>query len=62
MSLLAKLKSVTIHGNLYIRALQFARPYWKLGIYAAICTAVAAGGMIYLPWVIKDIVDDVLQQ
>lgn len=62
MSLIHKIKKLSLKGNLYIRALQFAKPYWKLGIYAGICTAVAAGGMIYLPWVIKDIVDQVLAQ
>lgn len=60
MSLLKKLKG--IKGNLYFRALQFAKPYWKEAVYAGICTAVAAGGMIYLPWVIKDIVDQVLAE
>lgn len=60
MSLLKKLKG--IKGNLYLRALQFAKPYWKEAVYAGICTAVAAGGMIYLPWVIKDIVDQVLAE
>lgn len=58
MSLLKKLKG--IKGNLYLRALQFAKPYWKQGIYATICTLGAAGGMVYLPWVIRDIVDQVL--
>lgn len=51
-----------IKSNLYFRGLQFAKPYWKLAVYAGICTALAAAGMIYLPWVIKDIVDQVLQQ
>lgn len=58
MSLFSKISS--IKGNLYLRALQFAKPYWKLGVYAAICTLGAAGGMVYLPWVIRDIVDQVL--
>lgn len=58
MSLLSKLKG--IKGNLYLRALQFAKPYWKQGIYAILCTLGAAGGMVYLPWVIRDIVDQVL--
>ncbi|MCQ2374152.1 MAG: ABC transporter ATP-binding protein/permease, partial [Phascolarctobacterium sp.] len=62
MSLIKKLEALTIKNNLYFRSLQFAKPYWKLGIYAGLCTAIAAGGMIYLPWVIKDIVDQVLQQ
>ena len=62
MSFIGKIKKFSLKSNLYIRALQFAKPYWKLGIYAGICTTVAAGGMIYLPWVIKDIVDQVLAE
>ena len=62
MSLFSKLQKLSVKRNLYYRALQFAKPYWKLGVYAAICTAVASGAMIYLPWVIKDIVDKVLQE
>lgn len=58
MSLLKKFSK--INSNLYIRALQFARPYWKLGMYATLCTLGAAAGMVYLPWVIRDIVDQVL--
>lgn len=58
MSLFNKLKN--LKGNLYVRALEFARPYWKQAIYAMICTMGAAGGMVYLPWVIRDIVDQVL--
>lgn len=58
MSLFSKVSG--FKSNLYIRALQFAKPYWKLGIYAALCTLGAAGGMVYLPWVIRDIVDQVL--
>lgn len=58
MSLFSKVSG--FKSNLYIRALQFAKPYWKLGVYAALCTLGAAGGMVYLPWVIRDIVDQVL--
>lgn len=48
--------------NLYLRALQFVRPYLFRGFQAAICTMIAAGAMIYLPWVIKDVVDQILQE
>lgn len=48
--------------NLYLRALQFVRPYLFKGFQAAICTIIAAGAMIYLPWVIKDVVDQILQE
>lgn len=48
--------------NLYLRALQFVKPYFFKGFQAAICTMIAAGAMIYLPWVIKDVVDQILQE
>lgn len=62
MSFIGKIKRFSLKSNLYFRALQFAKPYWKLAVYAGICTTIAAGGMIYLPWVIKDIVDQVLAE
>ena len=46
--------------NLYFRALKYVKPYILRGICAAICTAIAAGGTAYLPWIIKDMIDDVL--
>lgn len=48
--------------NLYFRALQYIRPYIFRGLCAAVCTAIAAGGTAYLPWIIKDMVDQVLKE
>lgn len=47
--------------NLYLRALKYVIPYWKRGLAAGICTIIAAGGTAYLPWIIKDMVDQVLK-
>lgn len=48
--------------NLYFRALKYVKPYIWRGLAAGICTVIAAGGTAYLPWVIKDMVDQVLKQ
>lgn len=48
--------------NLYLRALKYIKPYWKRGLAAGICTIIAAGGTAYLPFVIKDMVDQVLSE
>ena len=48
--------------NLYFRALKYVKPYIFRGLCAAICTAIAAGGTAYLPWIIKDMVDRVLKE
>ena len=48
--------------NLYFRALKYVKPYLFRGLCAAICTAIAAGGTAYLPWIIKDMVDQVLKE
>lgn len=47
--------------NLYIRALLYVKPYLFRAFCAGICTIIAAGGTAYLPWVIKDMVDQVLR-
>ena len=48
--------------NLYFRALKYVKPYLFRGLCAAICTVIAAGGTAYLPWIIKDMVDQVLKE
>lgn len=48
--------------NLYFRALKYVRPYLFRGFCAGICTIIAAGGTAYLPWIIKDMVDQVLAE
>lgn len=47
--------------NLYLRALLYVKPYLFRAMCAGICTVIAAGGTAYLPWVIKDMVDQVLR-
>ena len=48
--------------NLYFRALKYVKPYLFRGLCAGICTVIAAGGTAYLPWIIKDMVDQVLKE
>ena len=44
----------------YKRLLQYIRPYLKQLTLAIVCIIVAAGCNLYLPWIIKDMVDKVL--
>ena len=44
----------------YKRLLQFIRPYLKQLFLAIVCIIVAAGCNLYLPWIIKDMIDKVL--
>ena len=46
--------------NLYLRALSYVRPYIGRAVLALTCAGIAAGGTAYLPWIIKDMVDQVL--
>lgn len=48
--------------NLYLRLLNYVRPYLSRLILAVLCTCLAAGCNLYLPWIIKDVVDKVLVQ
>ncbi len=48
--------------NLYFRSLKYVKPYLFRAIVAGICAAIAAGGTAYLPWIIKDMVDQVLKE
>ena len=47
--------------NLYIRALKYVKAYWMRALAALVCTGIASGCTAYLPWVIKDMVDQVLR-
>lgn len=47
--------------NLYLRALKYVKAYWVRALVALVCTAIASGCTAYLPWVIKDMVDQVLR-
>lgn len=44
----------------YLRVLKYCIPYKKLLIYAVICMALSAIAAITPPWLIKNVVDDVL--
>ncbi len=48
--------------NLYLRLLKYVKPYMHRLLLAVLCTCLAAGCNLYLPWIIKDVVDKVLVQ
>ena len=48
--------------NLYLRLLKYIRPYMHRLIMAVLCTVMASACNLYLPWIIKDVVDKVLVQ
>jgi subfamily B ATP-binding cassette protein MsbA len=46
--------------SLYLRLLKYVKPYsFRIGI-ALICIIMAAAANLYVPWIIKDVIDDVL--
>ncbi|SCM83589.1 Lipid A export ATP-binding/permease protein MsbA [uncultured Sporomusa sp.] len=46
--------------NLYLRLLQYIRPYLPRFIAAIVCILVASGTNLVLPWIIQNVIDDVL--
>ena len=46
----------------YIRLLRYIKPYMNRLILAIFCIIVAAGANLYLPWIIKDMIDKVLAE
>lgn len=46
--------------NLYLRLLKYIRPYMHRLMMAILCTVMASACNLYLPWIIKDVVDKVL--
>ena len=44
----------------YLRLLAYIKPYTRRLAMAVICIVMAAGANLYLPWIIKDMIDDVL--
>ena len=46
--------------NSYLRLLSYIKPYKLRLISAILCMIIAAGCNLYLPWIIKDMIDDVL--
>lgn len=46
--------------NLYMRLLTYIKPYlFRVGV-AILCTLLATAANLYVPWIIKDVIDDVL--
>ena len=48
--------------NLYLRLLKYIRPYMHRLMMAILCTVMASACNLYLPWIIKGVVDKVLVQ
>ena len=48
--------------NLYLRLLKYILPYMHRLMMAILCTVMASACNLYLPWIIKDVVDKVLVQ
>lgn len=46
----------------YKRLLQYIRPYLKRLALAIVCIVCAAGANLYVPWIIKDMIDRVLME
>lgn len=46
--------------TLYLRILSYVKPYMHRLIFAMFCTIMAAAGNLYIPWIIKDMIDEVL--
>ena len=44
----------------YKRLLLFILPYWKVVALAIVCIVVSGGANLYVPWIIRDMVDKVL--
>ena len=44
----------------YMRLLAYIKPYTRRLALAVVCIIMAAGANLYLPWIIKDMTDDVL--
>ena len=45
---------------LYKRILSYIKPYVHILFLALLCTMLAAGGNLYLPWIFRDMIDKVL--
>ena len=47
--------------NLYLRILKFIRPYLGRLIAAGFCTVMTAAANLYVPWIVRDVIDKVFQ-
>lgn len=46
--------------TLHLRILSYIKPYMHRLLFAMVCTIMAAAGNLYIPWIIKDMIDEVL--
>ena len=46
--------------GLYLRLLEYVKPYWSRFVLAIICIIFASVGHLVLPWIVKDVIDGVL--
>lgn len=46
--------------NLYVRLLRYVRPYISILALGIVCIAMVALSNLYVPWIIKNVIDDVL--
>lgn len=46
----------------YLRLMKYIRPYMKALAAAVACIVLAAGANLYMPWIIKDMIDKVLME
>lgn len=44
----------------YKRLINFIKPYWQKLLMAIFCITMSAAANLYVPWIIKDMIDDVL--
>jgi subfamily B ATP-binding cassette protein MsbA len=44
----------------YLRLLAYVKPYWPRFALAVVCIILAACGNLFIPWIIKDVIDNVL--
>lgn len=44
----------------YKRLINFIKPYWQKLLMAIFCIIMSAAANLYVPWIIKDMIDDVL--
>lgn len=48
--------------NDYKRLILFIKPYWKRLLLAIVCIIMSAAANLYVPWIIKDMIDKVLME
>lgn len=46
--------------ELYLRLISYIRPYLPRFVLAIVCILIASGANLYVPWIIKDVIDGVL--